>query len=103
MITKTYDFVVVGGGMAGICAALAAARAGVRTALVESRSVLGGMASSEHRMHICGADHHMSNPNMRETGILEEILLENKRRNPEMNYPIFDAVLWEKINFQDDL
>lgn len=103
VVTKIYDFVVAGGGMAGICAALAAARAGVRTALVESRPVLGGMASSEHRMHICGADHHMTNPNMRETGILEELLLENKRRNPEMNYPMFDAVLWEKVNFQENL
>ena len=40
---------------------------------------------------------------MRETGILEEILLENKRRNPEMNYPVFDSVLWETVNFQDNL
>lgn len=103
LITKQFDFVVAGGGMAGVCAALAAAREGIHTALVESRPVLGGMASSEHRMHICGADQHMSNPNMRETGILEEILLENKRRNPEMNYPVFDAVLWEIVNFQDNL
>lgn len=103
IITKQFDFVVAGGGMAGVCAALAAAREGIHTALVESRPVLGGMASSEHRMHICGADHHMSNPNMRETGILEEILLENKRRNPEMNYPVFDSVLWETVNFQDNL
>lgn len=103
LITKQFDFVVAGGGMAGVCAALAAAREGIHTALVESRPVLGGMASSEHRMHICGADHHMSNPNMRETGILEEILLENKRRNPEMNYPVFDAVLWETVKFQDNL
>lgn len=103
IITKQFDFVVAGGGMAGVCAALAAAREGIHTALVESRPVLGGMASSEHRMHICGADHHMSNPNMRETGILEEILLENKRRNPEMNYPVFDAVLWETVKFQDNL
>lgn len=103
IIIKEFDFVVVGGGMAGVCAALAAARGGAHTAIIENRPVLGGMASSEHRMHICGADHHMSNPNLRETGILEEILLENKRRNPEMNYPVFDSVLWEKVNFQENL
>ena len=45
----------------------------------------------------------MSRENARETGILEEILLENKRRNPEMNYPVFDAVLWEKVKFQENL
>ena len=80
VICKFYDFVVVGGGMSGICAAVAAARKGVRTALIQNRPVLGGNASSEMRMHICGADNHMSRPNARETGILEEILLENKRR-----------------------
>ncbi len=99
----TFDFIVVGGGMAGICGAIAAARKGISTALIHNRPVLGGNASSEIRMHICGADHHMSVPNARETGVLEEILLENKRRNPEMVYPIFDAVLWEKVHFQENL
>ncbi|WP_186422641.1 FAD-dependent oxidoreductase [Lacrimispora celerecrescens] len=103
MNTYHYDFVVVGGGMSGICAAIAAARRGVKTALIHDRPVLGGNASSEIRMHICGADHHMSVPNARETGILEEILLENKRRNPEMVYPIFDSVLWEKVHYQENL
>ena len=102
-IEKDYDLVVVGGGMAGLCGAIAAARRGARTALVHNRPVLGGNASSEIRMHICGADYHMSRKNARETGILEEILLENKRRNPEMTYPIFDTVLWEKASFQENL
>ena len=103
IIEKNYDFIVVGGGMSGVCASIAAARKGVRTALIQNRPVLGGMASSEHRMHICGADNHMSVPNARETGILEEILLEHKRRNPETSYPIFDAVVWEKVHFQENL
>lgn len=103
IIEKSYDFIVVGGGMSGVCASIAAARKGVKTALIQNRPVLGGMASSEHRMHICGADNHMSVPNVRETGILEEILLEHKRRNPETSYPIFDAVVWEKVHFQENL
>ena len=97
------QFLVIGGGMSGVCAALAAARKGVKTVLVQDRPVLGGNASAEIRMHICGADYHMSRPNARETGILEEILLENKRRNPTMNYPIFNSVLWEKVRFQENL
>lgn len=103
ILEKQFDFIVVGGGLGGICAAIAAARGGIQTALIHNRPVLGGNASSEIRMHICGADHHMSRPEARETGILEEILLENKRRNPEMIYPIFDAVLWEKVHYQENL
>ena len=49
------DFVVVGGGLAGLFAAVAAARGGIRVILVQDRPVLGGNASSEIRMGICGA------------------------------------------------
>ena len=45
-----YDFAVVGGGMTGICAAIAAARHGARTVLIQDRPVLGGNASSEIRI-----------------------------------------------------
>ncbi len=102
-IRAGYDLVVVGGGLSGLCAALAAARHGARTALVHNRSVLGGNASSEVRMHICGADYHGSRPDARETGIVEELLLENRRRNPQASFPIFDTVLWEKARFQENL
>lgn len=103
MITQNFDLVVVGGGLSGLCAAVAAARHGARTALVQDRPVLGGNASSEIRMHICGADYHMTRPNARETGILEELLLEHKHRNPCSSYPIFDSVLWEKAACQENL
>lgn len=102
-INEKFDVVVVGGGMSGICAAIASARHGAKTALVQNRPVLGGNASSEIRMHICGADHHGTRPDARETGILEEILLENRRRNPQNSFSIFDTVLWEKTRFQDHL
>ena len=87
--TASYDVIVVGGGMAGMCAAIAAARGGAKTAIVQNRSMFGGNASSEIRMHIRGANCHSSKPNMRETGILEEILLENKSRN---SYASFQRV-----------
>jgi hypothetical protein len=54
-------------------------------------------------MHICGASCHAKFPDRRETGIIEEILLENKYRNPEHSYALFDALLWEKVTFQKNL
>ena len=49
---EPYDVVVVGGGIAGICAAVSSARLGLRTALVHDRPVLGGNNSSEVRVHL---------------------------------------------------
>ena len=49
-----YDFVVVGGGIAGICAAISAARLGCKVALVQNRPVLGGNNSSEIRVGLSG-------------------------------------------------
>ena len=49
-----YDFVVVGGGIAGICAAITAARLGCKVALVQNRPVLGGNNSSEVRVGLSG-------------------------------------------------
>jgi hypothetical protein len=94
-----FDVCVIGGGMAGLCAAIASARNGARTALVHDRPVLGGNASSEVRMWICGA-HGKHN---KETGLLEEIQLENQYRNPTLNYSIWDSVLWGKAMFQPNL
>lgn len=52
--TVESDLVVVGGGVAGTCAALAAARSGLKVALVQDRPVLGGNNSSEVRVHMGG-------------------------------------------------
>ena len=49
-----FDFVVIGGGMAGTCAAISAARLGVKVALIQDRPVLGGNNSSEVRVHLGG-------------------------------------------------
>lgn len=89
--------------MSGVCAAIAAARHGARTALLHDRPAPGGNAGSEIRMHICGADYNGSRPDARETGILLEILLENKRRNPNHSFSVFETVLWEKTRFQENL
>jgi len=66
-----YDVVVVGAGAAGSVAALASARLGAKTALVQNRPVLGGNASVELGVGVNGAA--STHPNARETGIIEEV------------------------------
>ncbi|MFT3751545.1 MAG: FAD-dependent oxidoreductase [Paludibacter sp.] len=53
--SQSYDFVVVGGGVAGMCAAVAAARLGCKVALIHNRPVLGGNNSSDVRVHLGGS------------------------------------------------
>ena len=84
MIVHKADICVVGGGFAGMCAAISAARHGKKVVIVHDRPVFGGNASSEVRMWPMGA--HGSN--RRETGLFEEIVLRNMFRNPTRNYPI---------------
>jgi hypothetical protein len=100
---KTFDVVVVGGGMSGLCAALEAARDGANTALIHARPVLGGNASSEVRVHISGADHSLEKPDYAESGILYELMLENKARNANFSYSTWDLVLYEKVKAQENL
>ncbi|NJB81667.1 FAD-dependent oxidoreductase [Wenyingzhuangia aestuarii] len=95
----TTDFTIIGGGIAGVCAAITAARKGTKTVLIQDRPVLGGNASSEVRLWILGATSHMGNNNRwsREGGVMDEILVENMYRNKEGNAVIFDTILLEKI------
>lgn len=80
-ITHPYDFVVIGGGLSGLCAAVTAARQGIRTALVQDRPVLGGNASTEIRVPPVGAT-QCNFAYSRETGLIEELFLNNLSRNP---------------------
>ena len=99
LVELNCDVAVVGGGLSGVCAALAAARAGSKVVLIQDRPVLGGNASSEIRMWAVGATSHMGNNNRwaREGGIVDELLVENVYRNTEGNSLIFDTILLEKI------
>ncbi len=97
--TLSVDFCVVGGGLAGMIAAISAARHGAKVALIQDRSLLGGNSSSEVRMHVCGAhgkDH-------RETGLIEELMLDNYYYNHTPNYSMWDAVLYGKAQYQKNL
>lgn len=89
------DFLVAGGGMAGVCAALAAARNGAKVILIQNRSRLGGNASSEIRMHISGAS--ALRQVWRETGLLEELVLTEAAENPQRSYEMWDYVMYDKI------
>ncbi len=93
------ELLVAGGGMSGVCCALAAARLGTKVILVQDRAVLGGNASSEIRMHIVGATGlHAGLPlqlEPREGGIIEEIRLELAVRNPQRSAAVFDLILYE--------
>ena len=102
------DILVAGGGIAGVCAAISASRNGSMVILCQDRSVLGGNASSEVRMHICGAD--MSGERgkeleveAREGGIIEEIRLENAVRNPQKSWSMMDLILYEKCIAEDNI
>lgn len=100
---STYDVVVVGGGMAGVCAALASARNGAKTALVHARPVLGGCGSSEIRIHINSATDGARKPELEETGILYELMLKNKMYNPHFEYCLWDMTLFEAVKQQENL
>ena len=99
------DFVIVGGGLAGTCAAITAARAGLKVILIQDRPVLGGNASSEVRLWILGATAHMGNNNRwaREGGVVDEIVVENMHRNPEGNPLIVDSILLEKVREEPNI
>ena len=54
----TYDFIAIGGGFAGMCSSLAAARGGLKTALVQDRPMVGGNNSSEIRVWLGGGTNY---------------------------------------------
>ena len=95
------DICVVGGGLAGTFAAIAAARGGAKVVLMQDRPVLGGNCSSEIRMWVSGAGSRVRN--LQETGIMEEVLLENMYRNPTRNFSIWDSILYEKVKAEENI
>lgn len=103
LVDLEYDVLVAGGGMAGVCAAISAARHGAKTLLVQDRSRLGGNASSEVKMHIVGADKHGNRPGWREGGLIEELRLEDAMHNRTWNFEMWDLMLYDKCISEPNL
>ncbi|RKY82294.1 hypothetical protein DRP98_09210 [candidate division KSB1 bacterium] len=105
-VSPVFDLVVCGGGLAGVCAALAASRLRLKTALIQDRPVLGGNSSSEIRVPLAGAAN--GNPWAREGGIIEELVLTERfnnftsRRESQIN-DVWDLVLYDKCRQEENL
>ncbi len=99
-VQLTADVVVAGGGSAGTSAALASARNGAKTIVVQSRKVLGGNAASESKLHMVGANkqgargEHLKTE-ARESGIVEEYTLDNCVSNPQRCAENLDLTLYD--------
>ncbi|MGQ9552686.1 MAG: FAD-dependent oxidoreductase [Anaerolineae bacterium] len=109
VVEETFDVIVIGGGLAGVCAAIAAARHGAEVALIQDRPVLGGNSSNEIRVSITGASAGGRNPFARETGIIEELLIEDRYRS-STPYPVngeprpnWDWLLLEWVSREENL
>ena len=90
--TVKADFVVVGGGMPGTCAAVAAARRGIKVALVQDRPVLGGNASGEIRVYCAGEAKH---------DLIRE--LRGYFMNRDVNIPFCDARRMRIVQDEKDI
>ncbi|MBB6670005.1 FAD-dependent oxidoreductase [Cohnella nanjingensis] len=101
--TVVTDVTVVGGGLAGVCAAIAAARLGRSVALVNNRPVLGGNSSSEVRVWVCGATAHGTHRYARETGIMGELFVENQYRNKDGNPYLWDMAVHEAVRAEPNI
>ena len=89
------DVLVAGGGLAGVAAALSAARNGAKVILCQDRSRLGGNSSSEVKMNPCGL--HSTVSGFREGGIIDELKLDCAVKNPQYSFEIWDLLLYDKV------
>lgn len=97
--TLTCDLCIIGGGLSGSFAALAAARHGAKVILMQDRPMLGGNASSEIRMWVRG----VKNPFDRETGYISELEQRNIYGNPTLVPSLFDATLYGMLRENENI
>ncbi len=87
------DLCVIGGGLSGTFAAIAAARRGTSVVLIQDRPMLGGNASSEIRMWVRGARGFCN----KESGLLLELEERNIHGNPTLVHSLQDATLYGMV------
>ena len=98
-IKENFQIVVCGGGLAGYSAAVAAAREGKKTCLIQNRPVFGGNSSSEIGVTVHGAA--AFHAYARETGIISELLIEERSLNHAEIYEngwtnsVWDMVMYD--------
>jgi hypothetical protein len=104
---ESYDVVVCGGGLAGLCAAVTAARHGAKTCVIQDRPVFGGNSSSEIRVTPLGAASFHGYA--RETGLISEWLIEERAHNHEpiiengWQNSVWDLVLYDAVLSEPNL
>lgn len=104
----TSDITVIGGGIAGICAAVSAARNGASVSLVQDRPMLGGNNSSECRVHMSSAA-SSGNPSfyLRETGVADELKLKifhyNPRYESKSDFDLTDMVFLQFVKDEENI
>ncbi|MCU0784147.1 MAG: FAD-dependent oxidoreductase [Verrucomicrobia bacterium] len=103
LVDLTCDVFVAGGGLAGVCAAVAAARHGAKVILAQDRSRLGGNSSSEVKMHVVGADCSGGRPGWRESGLIEEFRLDDAVNNPHRSFEYWDLLLYDKVKSEPNI
>lgn len=99
--TLMYDVVVVGGGTAGVAAAVGASRAGAKTLLIERNPYLGGEATHSGVSAFCGFFSCGQDPVKVVAGAGDMVLEEMEKLGPTINY-IVSAAGNQNINFQPE-
>ncbi|MFW6027165.1 MAG: FAD-dependent oxidoreductase, partial [Candidatus Woesearchaeota archaeon] len=100
---KKYALIIIGGGSAGIAAAISSARQNIKVALIEQRPVLGGNSSKEIGVHLTGSTRNVNTAYSRESGIIENLKLENLYQNPQGNLELWNVVLKNAVKEQKNL
>lgn len=99
-----FEVAVIGGGIAGVNAAVAAARHGAKVVLVQNRPVLGGNASSEIHVPINGSYHFRNKFKVdRETGLVDELQMRNRFYNKEMSWFVWDHIVYDFVNREPNI